>query len=161
MTASRRADDKGTHYRLLARVLVAVVLAISGMAMVSATPASPAPLNYRIDLRVLVLDDGSSWVDALKSQMTAEGVPFNAVPIATANVTADFLTGSGSIPSSTRALYQAIVAPDHTLAALSGAERTALRDYEAKFGVRQVNAWENDVNSYSTIGLGASTYDGV
>src|SRR3954451_23133998 len=142
MTASRRADDKGTHYRLFPRVLVAVVLAMGGMAMVRARPASSAPMNYRIDLRVLVLDDGSTWADALKSQMTAEGVPFNAVPIATANVTADFLTGSASIPSSTRALYQAIVAPDHTLAALSAAERTVLRDYEARFGVRQVDAWE-------------------
>ena len=132
-----------------------------GIAMVSATPATSAPLNYRIDLRVLVLDDGSTWVDAIKSQMTAEGVPFNAVPIATADVTAEFLTGSASIPSSTRALYQAVVVPDHALAALSAAERTVLHDYEARFGVRQVNAWENDVNSYSTIGLGAPTYDGM
>ena len=94
---------------------------------------------YRIDLRVLVLDDDSPWVDAIVSQMQIEGVPYTAVPPSSATITADFLAAGD------RAFYQAVVVPSATLPYLDLDEQTALRTYEAKFGIREVDAynWAN------------------
>ncbi|MGZ4700078.1 MAG: hypothetical protein ACXV98_02610, partial [Ilumatobacteraceae bacterium] len=103
----------------------------SVVAMSSAVPASAAVSSHRIDLRVLVLDDNSPWVDAIQSEMAAEGVPVTAVPLASASrpVITDAFLSSGD-----EAFYQAVIGPDAVLASLSAAELSSLRAYEAKFG---------------------------
>ncbi len=124
------------------RLSIAVVLLIvsSVVAMSTASPAAAVANRYRIDLRVLVLDDGGSpWVDAIESQMTVEGVPFTTLPIATVDLTPALLS------SGDEAFYQAVIAPSYELAGLSDAERATLRAFEAKFGVREVDGynWAN------------------
>ena len=139
MGASNRIDGRWSHHSIF-RSLVVASLVVSGVAMSIATPAAAAALPYRIDLKVLVLDDNSPWVGAIKSEMTLEGVPFTAVPLpSSGTITADFLA------SGDRAFYQAVIAPSYDLPTLSPAESSALRAYEAKFGVREVDAfnWAN------------------
>jgi hypothetical protein len=160
MNPWHRLPTTPSRFRLLRLAVAATALAGSSVALITPAPAGAAPLGYRIDLKVLVLDDGTPWVDAIKSQMTVEGVPFTSTTISTVNLTDTFLTGSASISTATRALYQAVVVPDGALTQLSATERTTLRTYEAKFGIRQVNAWDSDINTYATIGLGVPTFNG-
>ncbi len=128
-------------------VAVVLLVASSVVAMSSAMPASAAVSPYRTDLRVLVLDDNSPWVDAIQSEMAVEGVPVTSVPLASASrpVITDAFLSSGD-----EAFYQAVVGPDYLMTGLSADELASLRAYEAKFGIREVDAynWPN-----SAIGL--------
>jgi hypothetical protein len=146
-----RFSPLGVAFR---RSLVVVMFVVSSVAMSSVAPTRAAAAPLRIDLRVLVLDDGSPWVSAIKSEMQVEGVPYTAAALGSpsrAVITDDYLS------SGDRAFYQAVVGPDAALAALSDAERTALRAYETKFGVRQVDAynWANP-----TVGLNYAAVSG-
>jgi hypothetical protein len=142
---SHRITSPPSHHQPFRGWPAVVMLVVSSVAM-SSSPASAAALPYRVDLKVLVLDDGSSTVGAIKSQMEAEGVPYTAANIATANITNAFLA------SGNEAKFQAVVVPDYALSALSPTERTALRNYEVKFGIRQV-----DANDYPNIAVGMNT----
>ena len=126
------------------RSLLAVSLLVAGVVTSSATSTTAATLPLRIDLRVLLLDDNSPWVDAIESQMQIEGVPYSAVQLG--SPTRSVIT-DGFLASGDRAFYQAVVGPDYLLSQLSDAERTALRAFEARFGVREVDGfnWPNSV----------------
>src|SRR4249920_2489451 len=63
------------------RLVLAAALLLASVAVWSVTPTSAAPVPYRIDLKVLLLDDDSPWVDAIENQMGLEGVPFTPVNI--------------------------------------------------------------------------------
>ena len=135
--------------RLFASVLL---VSTSAVAMSSGLPASAAVVPSRTDLRVLVLDDNSPWVDAIQSEMTTEGVLFTSVPLASATrpVMTDAFLSSGS-----EAFYQAVVAPSYDLPTLSPAESTSLRAYEASFGIREVDAynWANPAVGLNYAGI--------
>ncbi len=107
---------------------------------------------YRTDLRVLVLDDNSPWVDAIQSEMAAEGVLVTAVPLASASrpVITDSFLSSGD-----EAFYQAVIAPSYLLSGLSTAETASLHAYEAKFGIREVDAynWANPAIGLNLAGV--------
>ena len=139
MSSSDRITDHSSHGGWSRLWPVVAMLVISSVAVSNVAPATAASLGYRIDLRVLVLDDGSPWVDAIASQMQAEGVRYTAVQPASANITDGFLA------SGDEAFYQAVVVPDATLPGLSAAEQSSLRGFEAKFGIREVDAynWAN------------------
>jgi hypothetical protein len=107
----------------------------------SAQPVQAATLQ-KLDLRVLVVDDGSAWVGAIASTLKSEGVPSTVVHLADSgrsSLTADFLA------TGTEGHYQAVVLPDGSGGGLTAAEVSALTAYEASFGVRQVDAftWAN------------------
>ncbi|MEO6122960.1 MAG: Ig domain-containing protein [Ilumatobacteraceae bacterium] len=114
-------------------VLASVVAQLSFVGYV--TPAAAVDLPT-IDLRVLVLDDDSPWVDGMADQLTAEGVPFTAVPVALPSrpeITASYLANDN------HAFFQAVIAPSYSLTGLTADEMTTLRAFEAKFGVREVD----------------------
>ncbi len=161
MTGWRRPSTASPKPHFVRHALTAAALVVSSVALIAPAPAGAAPLNLRIDLKVLVLDDGSGPVAAIKSQMDAEGVPFNSVNIVSASITPQFLTTANQIANATEAKYQAVVVPDNELQQLSVGERTTLRAFEARFGVRQVNAWDNNINVYAGIGLNTPTFDGI
>ncbi len=131
------------------RCLLAASLLLASVVAWSVAPTSAATVPYRVDLRVLLLDDNSPWVDAIESQMRVEGVPFTAVPLGSASrpVITDAFLSSGD-----EAFFQAVVGPDYLLGLLSDSERTALRTFEAKFGVREVDGF-NYANA--SVGLNA------
>ena len=154
MRASNRINGR-SPLRSILRSLVVAALVVSGVAMSIATPAAAAALPYRIDLKVLVLDNNANpsvSVDAIKSQMQVEGVPFTSMDIANANITSSSLSPNAE-PN--HALYQAVVVPDYTLAGLSVAEISVLRAYEAKFGIREVDAynWANPAVGLNYAGI--------
>src|SRR5450631_2832925 len=123
------ARSKGGGRRGPAGLLMAGVVSL-GLVAVSvgvAPVASAMGSGQRLDLRVLVVDDGSAWVGAITSTMTAEGVPFTDVRLADpgrAVLTAGYLS------SGTEGYFQAVVLPEETGAGLSAAEFTALQSYE-------------------------------
>jgi hypothetical protein len=146
MKGPRRIDGRSSRKRLFGRALVASALIASGVGMSSVASVSAAAQPYRVDLKVLVLDDASVTVGAIKAQMDFEGVPYTAVPITSAVINTAFLSAGNE------AKFQAVVAPDYTLTGLDAGEVTTLRAYEAKFGVREVDAY-----NYPAVGIGMNT----
>jgi hypothetical protein len=133
-------------------LLVSALLLCAGFSMRSAARVQAAA--QRLDLRVLVLDDGSAWVDALRSQLVVEGVPFGAVDLTSSSRP---VIDSAFLSSGDHGMYQAVIAPNYDLTQLGAAELTALRTYEASFGVREIDAfnWANP-----NIGLNYASFSG-
>src|SRR5581483_8330148 len=110
-----------------------VALSLVGTAVWS-TAARATAANQRVDLKVLVVSDGSVTVEAMANQLSLDGTPFTKVAAGSNAVTA-----SGFLQTSnTWGHYEAVVigAPS----SLTVAEKSALSAYETAFGVRQVNA---------------------
>lgn len=115
--------------------LVVAALAAAVVGIVSNVGSQAAVLPYRVDLRVLLLDDDQPWTDALQRSMDTEGIPYTAVPLGAAGrpvITPAFLAAGD------RAFYQSVIMPSAAPPQLSADEVAALSAYSAKFGVRQV-----------------------
>jgi hypothetical protein len=105
-------------------------------------PWAQAAGTDRIDLRVLLVTNGDSNVEAIRTELATEGVPTTVVDLsntARPTITASFL--SDTVATGPRARYQSVVLPNDTGAGLSTAEMSALTTYEARFGIRQVDAY--------------------
>ncbi|MEW2086307.1 hypothetical protein [Streptomyces sp. NPDC005283] len=129
--------------RSAAVALAAGVLATAVPSSVAAAAASPAP---RIDLTVLVVDDGGGAVGAIVSELKDTGVPYRTVRLDDPGrpvVDAAFL--SDTVSGRPRAKYQGIVVPDEDPfgadSTAGAAENAALFAYERSFGIRQVDAY--------------------
>lgn len=130
--------------RIRRRVLAGACVLVGLAGLVVATPASAAEPRQRIDLRVLVLDDGGTGVDMLRAQLDREGVPYDALQLGAAGraqITPAFL--ADSVSGVRRAKFQGVIVPNES--AVTGAEATALADFEREFKVRQLDAytWAN------------------
>ncbi|MFE7382147.1 hypothetical protein ACFU9F_17460 [Streptomyces zhihengii] len=126
--------------RAAATALAAVLLAT---AVPAAAGAAPAP---RVDLTVLVVDDGGAAVDAIVSELESTGVPHRRLDLTDPDrpaVDAAFL--SDTVDGRPRARYQGVVVPDEDPfgagTAAGAAENEALFAYERAFGIRQVDAY--------------------
>ncbi|MBM9621996.1 hypothetical protein [Streptomyces zhihengii] len=126
--------------RAAATALAAVLLAT---AVPAAAGAAPAP---RVDLTVLVVDDGGAAVDAIVSELESTGVPHRRLDLTDPDrpaVDAAFL--SDTVDGRPRARYQGVVVPDEDPfgagTAAGAAENDALFAYERAFGIRQVDAY--------------------
>jgi hypothetical protein len=104
--------------------------------------ATTFPAGNRTDLRVLVLTDGSAPVEAIRTELGTEGVPYTALDLTSQSrqqLTAAFLAGTaGAVPE---AHFDAVVLPNNAPAGLSAAETSALDAYEATYSIRQVDAY--------------------
>ncbi|MFD5573203.1 hypothetical protein [Streptomyces cadmiisoli] len=121
----------------------AAVLAAAGLITlgVSAPGVSAAP-QPRIDLRVLVVDDGDGPVGAIAAQLRSTGIPYTSVRLDDPNrptVNAAFL--SDTVGGTPRARFQGVVLPDEAPFGAGSAEQTALENYERTYGVPQVDAY--------------------
>ncbi|AWW39949.1 hypothetical protein ADL00_44060 [Streptomyces sp. AS58] len=121
----------------------AAVLAAAGLITlgVSAPGASAAP-QPRIDLRVLVVDDGDGPVGAIAAQLRSTGIPYTTVRLDDPNrptVNAAFL--SDTVGGTPRARFQGVVLPDEAPFGAGSAEQTALENYERTYGIPQVDAY--------------------
>lgn len=128
----------------------AVTLACTG-AMLAALPALPATaeVQNRVDLRVLLVTDGSPSVEAIRTQLATEGVPTTVVDLRDAArpvITSAFL--SDQVGANPRAKFQSVVLTDARggtwtagASSLATTELDALHAFEAAFGVRQVDAY--------------------
>ena len=89
---------------------------------------------------MLVLTDGSAWVEGIRQQLDAEGVPSTVVnladparPVITAAFLADQLADG-----TPHAKFDGVVVPG---SGVSADEQAALAAFEAQFGIRQVDAF--------------------
>ncbi|ORT60314.1 hypothetical protein [Streptomyces sp. CB03238] len=121
-----------------------VVTLLATALLATAVPAGPAvaaPLAPRIDLRVLVVDDGGSAVGAITSELNGSGVPYRTVRLtdpARPVIDAAFL--ADTVDGRPRAKYQGVVLPDEAPGGLAAAERAALTAYERTYAIPQVDA---------------------
>jgi hypothetical protein len=111
--------------------------------VLTAPAASAAePPVPRIDLRVLVVDDGGPAVDAIAAEQGGQGTPFTRVDLHSAQRTvidAAFL--ADTVDGRPRAKYQAVVLPSDSPAGMAAAELAALTSYEKRFAIPQVDAY--------------------
>ena len=130
-----------------------MVIPASGIMAAAATSAP------RVDLNVLVVTDGTPWVQAIQQQLASEGVPTTVVNLADSSrptITSSFL--SGTLSNGTPVGYfQGVVLPNDAPSGLSSAELGALAGYETAFSVRQVDAY---LYPTGNVGMNAPAYGG-
>jgi hypothetical protein len=131
-----------------------LVIAAFATLVIPAAPASAALPNQRIDLKVLLLSatgnepTANAWEVTLKN----EGVPFEKKIASASHTPYTANTFADTLPDGTaHAKYQAVILATGGLlyandsgqyvSALSDDEWAALRSFEAKFGIRQINAF--------------------
>lgn len=127
---------------LIAAALVAVLAACE--------PLPPtAPPTARLDLKVLVVDDGSPMVGAIADQLVTEGVPYTRIDL---NDAARPVITPAFLSSGSRAYFQAVVLPNERGGSLSTAELDALHGFESAFDIRQVDAY-----TYANVNVGLNS----
>ncbi|MFJ5777406.1 hypothetical protein [Streptomyces sp. NPDC093094] len=105
-------------------------------------PQASAATAPRIDLRVLVVDNGDGAVGAIAAQLRSTGIPYTTVDLTDPGrptVDAAFLSDTaGGTP---RAKFQGVVLPYEAPFGAGSAEQTALENYERTYGIPQVDAY--------------------
>ena len=90
-----------------------------------------------------MITDGNPWVEAIRQQLTSEGVPVKVVDLSNSGrpaIDSSFL--SGTLANGTpEGHFQGVVLSNDAPAGLSAAELNALASYETAFSVRQVDAY--------------------
>ncbi|MGW5344764.1 hypothetical protein [Streptomyces sp. NPDC004050] len=117
------------------------VAALVSVALPGAS-AQAAATTPRIDLRVLVVDDGGSSVEAITAELRDTGVPYTRVQLGGSGrpvIDAAFL--SDVVDGRPRAKYQGVVLPNENPFGEGSAEMAALVAYETAYGIRQVDAY--------------------
>lgn len=121
----------------------AAVLGAAGLlALGMGAPGASAAVTPRIDLKVLVVDNGAGQVGAITAELRNSGVPYTTVNLGDTNrptVNATFL--SDTVNGVPRAKYQGVVLPNEAPFGAGSAEQTALESYEKTFGIPQVDAY--------------------
>lgn len=133
------------HHRIRAGRTAGALLAaalLTTAVPASATAAETAP---RIDLTVLVVDDGGGAVEALTAELRGTGVPYRRIALNDPNrpvIDAAFLAEPrDEATGRPRAKYQGVILPDEAPYGLDAAERAALTAYEKTYAVPQVDAY--------------------
>jgi hypothetical protein len=121
----------------------ATAVAVTGLLAVGlGAPQASAAATPRIDLRVLVVDNGDSAVRAIAAQLKSTGIPYTTLDLTDPNrpaVTAAFL--SDTVNGTPRARYQGVVLPNEAPFGPGSAEQSALETYERTYGIPQVDAY--------------------
>jgi hypothetical protein len=121
-----------------AAALAAAGLLATSLQSLTAHAATPA----RVDLKVLVVDDGGPATAAIIAELASQGTPYTVVNLqdpGRPTITAAFL--SDTVDGTPRAKFEGVVMPNDNPFAAGSAEMTALAAYEAAFGIRQVDAY--------------------
>ncbi|MEV4938731.1 hypothetical protein [Streptomyces zaomyceticus] len=133
--------DRGTRTASRTARVAALAAAALLATVVPSAQALAAPVP-RIDLTVLVVDDGGSAVGAITAELKGSGVPYRRIDLNDPNrpiVDTAFL--SDTLDGRPRAKYQGVVLPHESAFGPDSAEHTALRTYERTFGIPQVDAY--------------------
>ena len=127
-------------FQIRRRVLAGACALVALTGLLVASPALAAEPRQRVDLRVLVLDDGSTGIDMLRAQLDREGVPYDTLALGDSGrpaITPAFL--ADSVSGVRRAKFQGVIVPNES--AVTGTEATALADFEREFKIRQIDAY--------------------
>lgn len=129
----------------------AAISAASAMVALGVAPsAASAATAPRIDLRVLVVDDGGPATAAVTAELDGAGTPYTRVDLTRAGrpaIDAAFL--SDTVSGRPRAKFQSVVLPNDNPFGAGSAEMAALIAYETTYGIRQVDAY-----TYAQPGVG-------
>jgi hypothetical protein len=126
------------RWRNTAAVLAAASLPVLGLG----APGASAATTPRIDLKVLVIDNGAGQVGAITAELKSTGIPYTTVNLGdTSRPVIDTAFLSDTVNGTPRAKYQGVVLPNETPFAPGSAERTALETYEKTYGIPQVDAY--------------------
>ncbi|MFJ9340892.1 hypothetical protein ACIRP0_16580 [Streptomyces sp. NPDC101733] len=124
------------------KVAAAMAAAALMSVAVPAATAQAAVATPRIDLKVLVVDDGGSSVEALTAELRDTGVPFTRVDLGSTSrpvINAAYL--SDTVDGRPRAKFQGVILPNENPFGAGSAEMAALTAYETTYGIRQVDAY--------------------
>ena len=135
------------HRLLLGRALVLVLLCAPLLA-----PSRANAAGQRIELRVLVVTDGSAPVEALRTVLSRTGVPTEVVDLREPGrrpIDATLLA-----PDPAVARFQGVVLPSQAPVGMVAAELRALHTFEQRFAVRQIDA---SVVATAAVGLAPVT----
>jgi hypothetical protein len=130
--------QRARRWRSTAAAVTAAGLITAG----AVAPGAAAAEEPRIDLKVLVVDNGDSPVRAVTAQLRSTGVPYTTIDLNDAGrpkITESFL--SDTVNGSPRAKYQGVVLPNESPFGAGSAEQTALEAYERTYGIPQVDAY--------------------
>ncbi|WP_406478751.1 hypothetical protein [Streptomyces sp. NBC_01615] len=126
------------RWRDAAAVLAAASLSVLGLG----APGASAATAPRIDLKVLVIDNGAGQVGAITAELKSTGIPYTTVYLGdTSRPVIDTAFLSDTVNGTPRAKYQGVVVPNEAPFAPGSAERTALETYEKTYGIPQVDAY--------------------
>lgn len=128
---------KNRMNRLAAVCLAAAIASVAVPAVTAHAAVTP-----RIDLRVLVVDDGGSSVEAITAELRDTGVPYTRIDLGSGSrpvVNAAFL--ADTVDGRPRAKFQGVVLPNENPFGEGSAEMAALTAYETAYGIRQVDAY--------------------
>ena len=143
--------------RRRAAIAAALTLAAAAAAGPGTGHAAAPTHGPRIELRVLVVDDGGPSVASIVARLDQEGVPRTVLVLgdpARPAVDDGFLAGDDGGPV---AHFQGVVLPDEAPPGLPPTELDALHRYERRFGVRQVDAF---AVADAAVGAGALVFQG-
>jgi hypothetical protein len=149
------------HFRRARSAIAALAASTlaAGLTSLAASPAATAAAAPRVDLKVLVVSDGTPWVQAIQQQLTSEGVPTTVVNLGDSSrptITSSFLSGT-LIDGTPEGHYQGVVLPNDAPSALSADELSALASYETAFSVRQLDAY---LYPTGNVGMNPPAYGG-
>ncbi|MFF3286838.1 hypothetical protein [Streptomyces sp. NPDC003023] len=128
--------------RTTALACASALLATLAPALVAPGAGAAEAAAPRIDLRVLVVDDGGPAVGAIAAELGDQGTPFTRVDLRAADrprIEPGFL--ADTVEGRPRARYQAVVLPSDSPPGLAAAELGALGAYEKSFAIPQVDAY--------------------
>ncbi|MFD4409842.1 hypothetical protein [Streptomyces sp. NPDC058476] len=121
----------------------AAVSAAAGLLLLGpGAPGASAATTPRIDLKVLVVDNGAGQVGVVTAELKSTGIPYTTVDLGDTGrptINAAFL--SDTVNGTPRAKYQGVVLPDEAPFGAGSAEQTALETYEKTYGIPQVDAY--------------------
>lgn len=132
----------GRTTRLATACTAAALLGLTWPAAGVSSAATAAAVTPRIDLRVLVVDDGGPATQAIAAELDSAGTPYTTVDLNSADrpqITAAYL--SDTVGGRPRARFQAVVLPNDNPFGAGSAEMAALAAYETAFGIPQVDAY--------------------
>ena len=153
-SARRWKFSRYTRYTTVVAVTAAGLLALG-----LGAPGAAAAEEPRIDLRVLVVDNGDSPVEAITAELADTGIPYTTVDLNDTNrptIDAAFL--SDTVGGTPRARFQGVVLPNEAPFGAGSAEQTALEAYETTYGIPQVDAY---TWAHPEVGLDYSSYSGT
>ncbi|MEU2058897.1 hypothetical protein [Streptomyces sp. NPDC013455] len=134
------------------------VTAAGLIALGLAAPGASAVTEPRVDLRVLVVDDGGGPVGAITARLRGEGVPYTIVDLGDPGrptLTDAFL--GDTVGGRPRAKFQGVVVPNEAPFGAGSAEQTALESYERTYGIPQLDAY---TWAHPGVGLDPIDHDG-
>ncbi|MFC5722958.1 hypothetical protein ACFP1Z_22585 [Streptomyces gamaensis] len=148
----------GRTTRLAATWTAAALLAVA-TPTIAAQAADAAP---RIDLRVLLVDDGGPATEALRAELDEAGTPYTRVDLtdpARPRIDDAFLSdATDPATGRPRARFQGVVLPNDNPFGPDSPEMAALAGYEKRFGIRQVDAY---TYARPAVGLNTPEYSGT